>query len=445
LALLALGACSVTLISGVAAALTYTDHEPILRSIGLTLQHLRPIHETYAFAWVLLGGVTIVNFYLCRTFGPASLWMQRRVIWQNILWAVAGVGILVTLLSGWFTGREYLGYHPVFSVLILIGWLLFAWNYFEKVGISLRKRPVYVYMWSTAIALFAITYLEGHLYLFDFVSRRPVRDIAIQWKSNGVLVGSFNQLAYGSLMYLTGCIRGNDDYAYSRTAFALFCIGLLNTFTNYGHHTYHLPQSPWIHWISFVVSMLEMIILAKVFLDLLALRRTVTARQDLRVPDLFVRSATIWTFLLLLLALFIAVPPLNALIHGTHVVVAHSMGSMIGINSMILWAALAYLVHTLVGPAHSAMKGTHVLVAAILVNLFFLTFILSYIARGVAAASVRYVGPSALDLSLIFKAFPTVMVISGTGLAVTILWILTPWMIYLWSATRATRLSVTKE
>ena len=445
LAFLALGACSVTLLSGGAVALTYTDYEAILRSYGLTLQHLRPIHETFAFAWVFLGGVTIVYFYLCRTFGAASPWLKRRIIWQNTLWTVAGVGIFVTLMSGWFTGREYLGYHPIFSLLILIGWLLFAWNYFKQIGSSPQKRPVYIYMWSIAIALFVISYLEGHLYLFDFVSRRPVRDIAIQWKSNGVLVGSFNQLAYGVLMFLTGCIRGNDDYAYSRTAFALFCIGLLNTFTNYGHHTYHLPQSYLIHWISFVVSMLEMIILAKVFLDLLALRRTVVASQDLRVPDLFVRSATIWTFFLLLLALLIAIPPLNALIHGTHVVVAHSMGSMIGINSMILWAALAYLVHNLVGPAHPAMKGTHVLVAVILVNLFFFTFLLSYIARGVAAASVRYVGPSALDMSLIIKSFPTVMVISGTGLAAAILWILTPWMIYLWSVTRATRLPFPKE
>ncbi|MFQ5844077.1 MAG: cbb3-type cytochrome c oxidase subunit I, partial [Planctomycetota bacterium] len=341
LVLLALGACCAAVVSGVAVGLAYTGYEPALRSAGLTLQRLRPVHTASAFGWVFLGGAAVVYFYLHRTFGPPSPSMRRRTICQTALWAAAGVGILATLLAGWSTGREYLGYHPVFSVPILIGWILFAWNYYQRVGISLRGRPVYVYMWSVAIALFVITYVEGHLYLLGFVSDRPVRDLAIQWKSYGTMVGSFNLLAYGSIMYVAGAIRGDDRYAYSRTAFALFCAGVLNTFTNYGHHTYHLPQSAWIHWISFVVSMLETIILLKVFRDLLALRRAAPATDDLRVPDRFVRSATLWTFLMLLLSVAIAVPPLNALIHGTHVVVAHSMGSMIGIDSMILWAALA--------------------------------------------------------------------------------------------------------
>ena len=49
-------------------------------------------------------------------------------------------------------------------------------------------------------------------------------------------------------------------------------MGVLNSFTNYGHHTFHLPQTPWIHWISFVISMLDTVILAKVLLDVLGLQ-----------------------------------------------------------------------------------------------------------------------------------------------------------------------------
>ena len=58
-----------------------------------------------------------------------------------VLWTVAGVGILVSLLLGHFTGREYLGYHPFFSLLIAAGWILFAINFYAKVGTSLRDRP----------------------------------------------------------------------------------------------------------------------------------------------------------------------------------------------------------------------------------------------------------------------------------------------------------------
>ena len=311
-----------------AAALTYTGFEPVLRSLGFTLQHFRSVHDTFAFGWVFLGGAAVVYFYLYREYGEPSAAARKRIVWNVILWTVAGVGIVVTLLAGQFSGREYLGHHPIFSLLIIAGWFLFARNYFER-SRRLKGRPVYIYMWSVGILLFFVTFIEGHLYLLDAVSDRPVRDLAIQWKSAGTLVGAFNQIAYGSCMYIACCINGDDKYAYSRPAFALLWVGLLNTFANYGHHTYHLPQSAWIHWISFIVSMLEIVILAKVFLDLLALRRASAATNDFRVSDGFLRSTTAWIFLMLTLSLLISVPPLNALIHGTHVVVAHSMGGLI--------------------------------------------------------------------------------------------------------------------
>ena len=427
--LLAIGACAVAVVSGAAATITYTGYESVLRATGLTLQRLRPIHETFAFAWVFLGGVAVVYFYLHSAFGPACSSFRRRMLWHLRLWTLAGGGILVTLLAGRFTGQEYVGYHPSFSVLILGGWILFAWNYFSQVGGRLRNRPVYIYMWSVAMLLFVVSYSEGHLYLLDAVSRQPVWATALQWKANGTLVGSFNQLAYGSLMYVSGRIRGDDSYAYSRTAFALLWVGLLNTFTNYGHHTFHLPQSPWIHWISFVVSMLEVIVLARVFLDLLALRRASTGSGELGVPDRFIRSATLWMFVLLLLALAISVPPVNALIHGTHVVVAHSMGSMIGIDSMILWGALAYMLQFLATPAAAAAVGTPVRRAILFVNLLLAIFLVAFLGNGIATGLDRYMGPSAPDTSVVSSAFPAVMALSGVGLAAAILWILAHWTV----------------
>ena len=42
-------------------------------------------------------------------------------------------------------------------------------------------------------------------------------------------------------------------------------------------------------------------------------------------------------------SVLIAVPPLNALIHGTHVVTAHAMGAEIGIDTMVLFAGVSWL------------------------------------------------------------------------------------------------------
>jgi len=228
-------------------------------------------------------------------------------------------------------------------------------------------------------------------------------------------------------MYLAGGLRGDDSYAHSRTAHALFVVGVLNTFANYGHHTFHLPQSAWIHWISFVVSMLEVVILAKVFVDVLGLRKMNRPAAELRGAVWFVRSATAWTFGLLVLALAISVPPLNALIHGTHVVVAHSMGSMIAIDSMILWAAFACMLVAMLGSDAAVVRGLRVVAVIPLINVFLLFFLSSLLARGIVDGWSRYLGPSSPDFSLYLEVFPLLLFVTGTGLAAAILWVIGHW------------------
>ena len=229
-------------------------------------------------------------------------------------------------------------------------------------------------------------------------------------------------------MFVACELKGSEDYAHSRTPFLLFTVGLLNTFTNYGHHTYHLPQSALIHWISFIVSMLELVILAKLFMDLGALLRNRRSRSRHGVVAGFMQSASFWTFAMLTLSIGIAVPPLNALIHGTHVVSAHVMGSMVGIDSMILWAAMAYLIACLVGREHPVLQAPSVRKAVLAINGFLFLFILAYFLRGASAGWSRYAGPAAPDHSVFVAAFPLVMMVSGLGLMVSVLWVLTRWL-----------------
>ena len=428
LAILALGACSLTFLIGLPVALTYTEQFTLLREWGITLQHLRPIHESCAFAWVFIGGATVVHLWLVQAYGPPDAAMRRRTLAMVVLWTIAGVGIVISLLAGHFTGREYMGYSPVFSIPIALGWLLFAHNFYARVGWSVKGQPVFVIMWWVAIPLFLFTYAEAHAYLLEYVSLRPLQDLAIQWKSAGAQVGSFNLLAYGSLMFVACALAGSQSYARSRTAFAFFTVGLLNTFCNYGHHTYHLPQSAWIHWASFIVSMLELLILAKIFLDVGRLLRKRTAASPNPVIEGFMRSATFWTFMMLTLSIVIAVPPLNAMLHGTHVVSAHVMGSMVGIDSMILWAAMAYLVSRVVGANHASLQKPSMCWAVRLVNVFLFAFILVYLLLGASAGWSRYAGAAASDYSAFVALFPTLMMISGAGLLVSIMWVLIHWM-----------------
>jgi predicted amidohydrolase len=134
-------------------------------------------------------------------------------------------------------------------------------------------------------------------------------------------------------------LAGNDRYAHSRLAFFLFFIGVFNSFTNFGHHTYHLPQSHLIKWISCIASLCEAVIVVKLLLDIV--KNTREKASDLPAVHFLLKAGTLWSFLTVGSAVIISVPPINTLIHGTHFVMSHAMGSMIGIDSVVLWATLA--------------------------------------------------------------------------------------------------------
>jgi len=123
---------------------------------------------------------------------------------------------------------------------------------------------------------------------------------------------------------------------------ALFGLGLLNSFINFGHHTYHLPQSQLVNWISFLASMTEVLVLFRVMGDLVDLAREKSAATRVPAKLCFV-AAKWWSGLLLAEAILLSIPPINALLHGTWVVVGHAMTGMIGLDSMILVGALLVL------------------------------------------------------------------------------------------------------
>lgn len=338
----ALAALALTLAFGLLAALyTIPALAPAFHRSGVDLRQLRPLHDTFASCWIFLAGAAVVHHFLGRRAGPMTGGDRWRLRIQLVAWAVAGLGILVTLLFRVGTGREYLGFHPAFSVLIVVGWLCYLGNFFRVVAPTFWSEPVYVTMWGVGCLFFLVTFAEQHAYLIPGIFADPVRDLQIQWKATGTLVGSYNLFVYGSLSYATVTLSGDDRYARSVTAYALLGVGLLNSFTNFGHHTYHLPQRPLVHWISFVVSMTEIIVLAKAVLDLWRVTRD--HRGGLSPVTTAFAAAKWWTAVILATAILISIPPVNALVHGTYLVTGHAMGATIGIDTMILLGATLWI------------------------------------------------------------------------------------------------------
>lgn len=336
-------ALGVTLLGGILAALySIPALAPTFQSLGLDMRQLRPVHTTFASAWIFLGGVAVVHRWLQDHGGAATPGDRIRLRIQVACWAFAGVGILVTLILGIGSGREYMGFHPVFSVFILAGWICYAWNFFRVAGPGFFQRPVYVTMWGVGMLFFMYTFVEQHAYLLPGVFADPLQDLRVQWKATGTLVGSFNLFVYGSIGYIGERISRDPRYGYSKVAYALLGVGLLNSFTNFAHHTYHLPQDHLVKWIAFVVSMMEIIILVRAVSDLWGVVRTRSSGPFCAARGSFAASKY-WSVFILFSSVLISIPPLNAVIHGTYVVTGHAMGATIGIDTMVLLGALIWI------------------------------------------------------------------------------------------------------
>ena len=318
---------------GVVGALQYAI-PGALKNV-LSFEKTRPLHVSSVVLWILFTATGSVVTYLHHyqrgraKFGFLSLS-------QLVFFLVAAVLILSSYLLGYFGGREYWEFPPPIALLLLAGWVFFILQVGSLIK-TLRRQPVYIWMWVTGALGFLFTFSESYLWLFDYFGADIVRDMTVQWKSYGAMVGCWNMLVYGAGIFLMEKISGDKQYAHSIMAFSLFFLGLVNLMFNWSHHIYTLPVGATLRHVGYVVSMTELFILGRIIYKW---RDLVTASQksEHHLPYRFLMIADFWVFLNLILAILISIPGVNIFTHGTHITVAHAMGTTIGINTMILLA-----------------------------------------------------------------------------------------------------------
>lgn len=325
----------LALLFGIAAALQY-----ILPGIGrnsFSFEKLRPLHVSSAIFWILLTSAGSVIYYLKR---HRKKEMNRAYLpqWIFFIFLISFTGILISYCLGIFGGREYWEFHPAFSIPLIAGWVLFMIYFLSNIQ-SLKNQPVYIWMWMTGILFFLFTYIESNLWWIPAVRNHLVKDMTIQWKSYGSMVGSWNMLIYGSSIFLMDKITKDKQYSHSTLAFGIYFLGLFNLMFNWGHHIYTLPAQDYIKHIGYAVSMTEIFLFGRMIYLWRSSLNAVKKNFHYR-PYQFLTAADVWIFLTLGLAILMSIPALNVYVHGTHVIVAHTMGATIGINTMLLFAFL---------------------------------------------------------------------------------------------------------
>ncbi len=397
----------------------------------LPFYKLRPLHVTFVIAWLFvasMGGL----FYALPEVSRRELYSVRLGKWQFWIMTWTGLGILATYGAGIFSGREYFNFWPPFALAILVAWALFCINVFKTIKGRLDRWPVYLWMWVTGLVVFVYTFLEGHLWLLPFFRDNIARDLTVQWKSYGSFIGSWNMLIYGLLFYLMQRLEGEGEgdqkLGYRRVDFFFYWLALANLMFGIGHHTYHVPQSLVIRYLGFGVSMTESIVLVKIIADWAALfrKKPWAIQGSQQIPFLFVLAATLWLVLNLILALLFSIPLINSLTHGTHVTVAHAMGSTIGINSLILWA-VGFFILTENGEPLSPRIKRFIWWGFWMVNLCLLVFWIDLIALGLVRGVATIDGLSFYSIVEKTRIYMQIFAVSGIGLFLGMILLLSQW------------------
>ena len=374
---------------------------------NLSFEKVRPLHVTLVLSWIMAAAIGSVYYFFPGEFTRRPF-SNLLGLFHFGLFIVGTISIVISYLNGIFGGREYLEYPPILAIIIGTAWVVFAINFFRTVSFRPSKWPVYIWMWSTGVFFFVFTYLESYLWLSPFFRDNIVRDITVQWKSLGAMVGAWNMLIYGTAFYMMESIGGNREIARSRKTFFLYFLGLTNLMFNWGHHTYIVPAVPFIRNVSYIISMTELLILGNI---ILGWRNTLKdALKNLYFfPYRFILMSDVWIFLNLVLAILISIPFINLFTHGTHITVAHSMGATIGINSAILLASVFFIISMEKGWVRNS-KGKFLSAAFVLFNISLVLFWLSLLAAGyyksikISPGSGNFI-PVMSDLKQVFEVF----------------------------------------
>jgi nitric oxide reductase subunit B len=342
----------------------------------------RPLHVSLVVSWIFLSAIGGIYHYLPKHCGIA---LYSRLLPSIHFWTFIGTGIIILLcyLFGKFGGREYWEFPPLLAIPIILSWILFGFNYFKSVFLKVGQMPVYVWMWGTGILFFLFTFLESYLWIFPYFRNNIVRDITVQWKAYGALVGSWNMLVYGTAIFLMAKISKNEKPARSNLAFLMYALGLTNLMFGWAHHIYILPNAHWIRYSAYAISMTELLILAKIIRNWKTSMRSLKLYSD-NLSCNFLLASEIWIFINLVLAICISIPAINIFTHGTHVTVAHAMGSTIGINTMILLGSVTFVVSDITGRSFSQKELRWFKAGIIILNASLLIFFLCLLSAGIA-------------------------------------------------------------
>jgi len=369
------------------AGIQYLDPQ-FLKGI-LPFNQMRELHVSSMISWIILAAVGGIYYYIAIEL-KNKIYSKNLASLHMFLYVLTGISIYFSIFSGNMGGREYMTFLPLLMIPILLGWVIFGINYFKTLLAQVKGWPVYLWMWGTGIIFMTYHLSEANFWIFSHFRENYIRDMTVQWKSYGSFVGSWNMLVYGTALFLMARIKGDENIARNKIAFFFYFLGLSNMMFGWAHHIYLMPAKAWIRALAYITSMTEWIVLGSIIINWY---RSLSDDQKLKnlLPYRFLGITNIWIFFNIFLAILISIPAINYFTHGTHVIVAHSMGTTIGINTSILICSLLFICSKI--SPESVDKHKKIISAGMVVfNVSLAIFLVSLVIAGYMKGQWRYSG-----------------------------------------------------
>jgi nitric oxide reductase subunit B len=235
------------------------------------------------------------------------------------------------IVSGKGSGREYTPWPGLLTPLLLLSVGVCGVQWLRIIPLGYALSPEGTVLLAIGWSLTFLGFLESQAQVLPWVFLNGVRDLTSQWHGIDTFVAGINVLLYAGMVVL---LQPYPKPLRKKFLFGIAAFGLLGTF---GHHHYASPQPLFLKYFAFFASMVAVISFVRHMQGFRKQKRTLPGPNR----DLFqlLLSAEAWTLVAVGSGVLFAIPQINFYIHGTYLIISHAMGSMIGINLLIIIAA----------------------------------------------------------------------------------------------------------
>ncbi|NLY04351.1 MAG: cytochrome-c oxidase, cbb3-type subunit I [Campylobacter sp.] len=236
-----------------------------------TFGRLRPLHTNAVVYGFMIGGIFSTWYYLGQRVLKVSMAESKFLMTVGklhfILYIVAILAAVVSLLSGYTSSKEYAELEWPIDLLIVVVWILWGINIFGLIGMR-REKTIYISVWYYMGTFLGI----AMLYLFNNMAI-PTRlltgmgdwmhavsmyagtnDSLVQWWwGHNAVAFVFTVGVLAQVYYFLPKESGQAVYSYKLSLFSFWGLMFVYLWAG-GHHLIYATVPDWVQTMSSVFS-----------------------------------------------------------------------------------------------------------------------------------------------------------------------------------------------